>query len=157
MLNRKVIATQVTNLTDARYFAARGIDYLLFDIDKISLSQILEIKEWVEGPEVLLLFSLSSLSLLDEAIIKVKPAAISSKENTVIQEIKHLEGHVQLFEWVSDKTITIESQSYHLVKNLSDLTQLRSDDGVMITGGSEQAVGVKAFDELDDILDSLED
>lgn len=156
MLNRKVIATEVTNLTDARYFAARGIDYLLFDLDKISLEQILEIKEWVEGPELLILLSLSSLSLLDEAIIKAKPIAISSKESSIMQEIKHLEGHVQLFDW-ADKKISIELHDYHLVADESDLDSLGSEDGVIITGGSEDAVGVKAFDQLDAILDKLED
>lgn len=157
MLNRKVIATQVTNLTDARYFAARGIDYLLFDLDKIALEQILEIKEWVEGPELLFLFSDSSISLLDEAIIKAKPAAISSKDQNVIREVKHLEGHVQLFDWVNEKEIILESLSYHLITNLADLYLINSDDGVLISGGSEQAVGLKAFDDLDGILDSLED
>ena len=39
MLSKKVIATAITNLTDARYFAARGIDYLLFDLDAIDLIQ----------------------------------------------------------------------------------------------------------------------
>lgn len=156
MLNRKVIATQITNLTDARYFAARGIDYLLFDLDKISLQQILEIKEWVEGPEMLLLLSSSSLPLLDEAIIKVKPVAIAGREESILQDIKHLEGHVQIFDWISDKKIVMELQDYILIANESELGHLRADDGVMISGGSEQAVGMKAFDQLDSVLDRLE-
>lgn len=157
MLNRKVIATQVTNLTDARYFAARGIDYLLFDLDEIPLDKILEIKEWVEGPELLLLISSASVSLLDEVIIKAKPFAIASKEHSIIQELNHLEGHVEIFDWINHEKITLESQDYQLITEGPALLTLSSDMGVIVSGGSEEAVGVKAFDQLDDILDLLEE
>ena len=63
ILKCKVIASHVSNLTDARYFAARGVDYLLYDLDEISVEKIAEIQEWVSGPEALLLFSNNSKSL----------------------------------------------------------------------------------------------
>lgn len=52
MLRTKIIASQVQNLTDARYFAAWGVEYMTFSIDTepINLTDIKEIMEWVEGP-----------------------------------------------------------------------------------------------------------
>ena len=52
----KIIATDIANLTDARYFAAWGVDGLAYNIDpssanSISSAQLKEIAEWVEGPE----------------------------------------------------------------------------------------------------------
>lgn len=51
----KIIATDITNLTDARYFAAWGVDMMCYNIDtdtegSLSISQFKEITEWVEGP-----------------------------------------------------------------------------------------------------------
>jgi phosphoribosylanthranilate isomerase len=56
MLKTKIIASQITNLTDARYFAAWGVDYMGFCMDEdsensISPSKVKEIKSWVEGPQ----------------------------------------------------------------------------------------------------------
>jgi len=55
VLNRKVIAQNIINLSDARYFAAWGVDYLSFntipDSDYfLELDKVQEIKDWVEGP-----------------------------------------------------------------------------------------------------------
>jgi phosphoribosylanthranilate isomerase len=51
----KIKASQLTNLTDARYFAAAGVHYMGFCCDMHSESyctphKIKEIAEWVEGP-----------------------------------------------------------------------------------------------------------
>ncbi len=51
----KIIATNVSNLTDARYFAAWGVDMMCYNIDpdtegSLSTAQFKEITEWVEGP-----------------------------------------------------------------------------------------------------------
>jgi phosphoribosylanthranilate isomerase len=51
----KIIATDITNLTDARYFAAWGVDMMCYNIDpdnegSLTIPQFKEITEWVEGP-----------------------------------------------------------------------------------------------------------
>lgn len=50
-------ATHITNLTDARYFAAKGVDYLGFNLDQSSESCVSPevmhaIVEWVQGPVI---------------------------------------------------------------------------------------------------------
>ena len=55
-LKTKVIAAAVTNLTDARYFAAWGVDYMAHIIDDrddqyIGIEGTKEIIDWVEGPK----------------------------------------------------------------------------------------------------------
>lgn len=61
MLKTRVKAGKVDNLTDARYFAAMGVDYLGFCCNTGSElycapSKIKEITEWVEGPVFVLEF-----------------------------------------------------------------------------------------------------
>lgn len=55
MLNAKIYASSIANLTDARYFAAWGVDYLGYCLDEsqadyVSPAKVREMVEWVEGP-----------------------------------------------------------------------------------------------------------
>ena len=55
----KIIATDIANLTDARYFAAWGVDGLAYNIDpsspnSLSSAQLKEIADWVEGPTTII-------------------------------------------------------------------------------------------------------
>lgn len=156
MLKRKVVASQVTNLTDARYFAARGIDYLLFDLDQVSLDKIIEINEWVEGPELLLLFSNQSLSSLDESIIKLSPLGIGAKTSEVEAEISHLSTHAIIFQW-TDKQLKLDDLLFKEISFITEIQSLKDNEGLLISGGDEKKVGIKAYDDLDEILDALED
>lgn len=156
MLSKKVIATQITNLTDARYFAARGVDYLLFDMSITSIEKALEIKEWVEGPDILLLFNVDSLDLLDEAIIKISPKAIAGFDKSTAKELMHLAAHVEIFEW-QDSDITLGDMDFKRASKVLDLESLNTSDGLIITGSMEEEVGIKAFDDLDELLDALEE
>ena len=52
----RIIATDVANLTDARYFAAWGVEAMAYNIDpnsenSLSPTQLKEIVDWVEGPK----------------------------------------------------------------------------------------------------------
>jgi len=150
MLKYPVIATHISNLTDARYFAARGIDFLLYDLDQINIDQIEEIQNWISGPKALLLFSKRTLSLIDEAIIKLNPTAIAMKEGPK-DELRHIEGHTELFDWSKDE-VHLDGRSFHSF----DQHNGSEDMGIILMGGTEEMVGVKSYDELDEILDQLE-
>ncbi|NNF21271.1 MAG: hypothetical protein HKN67_04970, partial [Saprospiraceae bacterium] len=59
VIDRKLIAQNITNLTDARYFAAWGIEYLSFNLNSespyyIPMEKVKEIRDWVEGPKILI-------------------------------------------------------------------------------------------------------
>ena len=58
MLGIQVKASSITHLTDARYFAAYGVNYLGFVVEEnydgyIGVEKINEIKAWVEGPKTI--------------------------------------------------------------------------------------------------------
>lgn len=55
----KIIATDIANLTDARYFAAWGVDGLAYNFgdasaNSLNSDQLKEITEWVEGPTTII-------------------------------------------------------------------------------------------------------
>lgn len=58
MLKSPVFATHITNLTDARYFAAMGVEYIGFELagdqpDRVDIDFMQKIKEWLEGPAII--------------------------------------------------------------------------------------------------------
>lgn len=57
MLKTTVKASSVSNLTDARYFAAWHVEWLGFDLTyeglkTLPLTEVKEIKDWIEGPKI---------------------------------------------------------------------------------------------------------
>jgi phosphoribosylanthranilate isomerase len=58
MLKSSVFATHITSLTDARYFAAMGVEYIGFELagvqsNQVDIEFIKQIKEWLEGPAII--------------------------------------------------------------------------------------------------------
>lgn len=65
-------ASRITNLTDARYFAAKEVDFLGFNLEEgtegyLDPMYMKAIREWVEGPKIVGEFSNSSVSYIREA------------------------------------------------------------------------------------------
>ena len=145
----KIIASDITNLTDARYFSAKGVDYLLYDMDKISIQEVAEIKEWVEGPLTLLLFSRQSIQSLEEAVLKIGPKGIGTSKREYLKSLDHLDGFYDLF------YLGLDAEGQYLY--LDDEIYRFSHEGlrIVLSGGEEIAPGVKSFEELDDFFDSL--
>ncbi len=81
MLKIPIKAGQITNLTDARYFAAREVNWLGFSLDTsadtlLPPQQIHAIKEWIEGPKIIIEFGLQSPEEISSAIEYLQPDAI---------------------------------------------------------------------------------
>ncbi|MEL7123254.1 MAG: hypothetical protein AAFO07_27650 [Bacteroidota bacterium] len=73
MLKTKVKASAVTNLTDARYFAAWEVEWLGFNLDQgtddyIDPNAMVAIKEWVDGVQIVGEFNLPDLETVQFAI-----------------------------------------------------------------------------------------
>ena len=73
MLKTKVKASSITNLTDARYFAALEVEWLGFNLtpntpQSISPTNLKVIKEWVDGVKIVGEFDLASAEMINEAV-----------------------------------------------------------------------------------------
>ena len=213
MLKVKVKASQITNLTDARYFAAWEVEWLGFNFDQGSEHYILPqnmkaIKEWVEGVQVVGEFSFASAEDINEAVELlelnvvqvgmftevsvlekitaapiIKEVVISPEVDEVSLEnhLEQCEPHVEYFLLSFEKSGTTweklkngESQignvllgklckkykiilSINLSQNsLDEILAIPNLHALNVKGGEEEKVGVKSFDELDEIFESLE-
>lgn len=146
-LKVQVIASNITNLTDARYFAAYGVQYLLFDLSEINVAGIKEIVDWVSGPKTLLLFTRDNSNDIDEAVLKLEPYAIGAKDEV---DLSYLEGHIEMISInESDTEIELEGNQYLLFESG------KAQSHIILRGSNESKVGFKSFDDLDEVLDSL--
>ncbi len=93
MLKYKVLASQLTSLTDARFFAAHGVDWVSFlltpDYDSsVDLKQLPEIKNWIEGPAVIGQFIQPSKKEIEEAIVLYDLEGIWVDADTSLETIQ---------------------------------------------------------------------
>jgi phosphoribosylanthranilate isomerase len=102
MLKTKIIVSDITNLTDARYFAAWGVEAMGFDLNVgspnfNSPAQLNALREWISGPKIIGEFNGMQekaeidelLKLLQLEIVQLGPFAPADWdfENTVYREV----------------------------------------------------------------------
>ena len=184
MLKCSVIALDITNLTDARYFAARGADYLVYDISKIGISEVMAIAEWVEGVKTLILLDTDHLHLIDEVKLRIDPYAVGTKDLESMDRISPYVTEEEVFLYLKeteDKNARIILASIDLLENgimnakrkedvlefhevhptqkeiMKFLSNNHNGNGLILKGGSEEETGLKSFENLDEIFDLLEE
>lgn len=86
MLKYPVYVRSISNLSDARYCAGMGVEYLGFCFDEqkgVSISEFEAIKGWLSGVQIVAEFYDSNLDYVLKTIDKVKPDFVHiSVENT---------------------------------------------------------------------------
>lgn len=161
-------AYNITNLTDARYFSAWNADYMSFTpgINGLSLSQIKEIIEWLEGPEYG--FYLEGMSAEETAVIMHEmPLAIvqlSEKDKQIDQNLLCFsEQNMERADFILVEEYQEGLDKKQLLKykggaiNLNDLID-QGFSGLAVEGGPEEKTGLKAYEEdLDELMESLLD
>ena len=181
MLKRSVIASEITNLTDARYFAARGVDYLLYDLNQINVNDVMAIMEWVEGVKSLVLFDEENIHLIEEAIMQLSPFAIGSSEVICMDKILRYANDSFVFHLFPEDGLERPKIILSHADNLDQLTfkispssealafyeinpsneslesyLQNSEAGIILKGSFEVETGVKSYENLDNLLELLE-
>ncbi len=180
MLKAKIKISQITNLTDARYFAAWGVDYLGFHINPNSEyftapAIIAEIAEWVEGPKLIL----ESDKLPDEIFLSdyrknltniVVEVPVDNNQFLTSFYDASIDNHIAVYHsqksWSSISLASIHSlvKEYGLL--LLDIpfhtheVDMILDSGVagfVLRGGEEEKVGFKSYDDVDELFEFLSD
>jgi len=170
----KIFAKNINHLTDARYFAAWGVSWMCYDPAKISISEIGVIKEWVEGPKHIIDISKIDVS---EAVALLSMEAIDGylTDNPMVHQQIQDENimEVEAFVYASQPTPRATTVKAINVTDLGDYRETICDIsgssmdiisfvrrnkpyGILLSGGEEEEIGVKSFDDLDMILESLE-
>ncbi|HMX39199.1 MAG TPA: hypothetical protein PKD78_02690, partial [Saprospiraceae bacterium] len=102
-------ASGVTNLSDARYFAAREVRFLGFNLDEgsagyVEPSMLHAIREWVEGPLIVGEFSAAPIELVREAASFYRLDAVQVSTDQHQPVLASLEGLTVLLHLPPDGT-----------------------------------------------------
>ena len=90
MLKTQVKVSSIANLSDARYCAGMGVDWLGFPLQEISLERFTEIRNWLAGVQIVGEFTKASADQIKEMVAIYQPDVIeidSSVSLVAIQEI----------------------------------------------------------------------
>lgn len=205
-------ASEVNNLTDARYFSAWGVEWIGFCLipehpAQVTATELLAIKEWLSGPKIVGEFpALVDADTLHQAIEKLDLDAVQIGQFTALEEVSHLGGRIgiireQVLEHL-DELVVLEEQwrpwaslvdcflldleknniSWDMIKadalalaylkslchtfpimlslrfqaeDLSEIEEVLAPYGISLKGGEEETVGLKSFDDLDEIFELL--
>ena len=181
MLKRSVIASDITNLTDARYFAAKGVEYMHFNLNQISTKEIMAITEWVEGVKTLVQMDEGNIHLIEEVILRISPYAVGTGDEECLDKILQYSSSEFIFydfapnenekrkvmitekENVDPQSFVIDTQSKKQAfleimpstKELKNFLEL-SEAGLILRGSYEEEIGLKSFDNMDMLFEILE-
>jgi phosphoribosylanthranilate isomerase len=180
MSNIRIWAADVNNLSDARYFAAMGVDILSFKcINEVDLLKILAIKDWVEGPKIA--FEVDDIEISSHTqhfINKLQPDIVllspfteypnlsnTIYTTTIYPDIDEIDFQIIKFSDVLNlaqfnQIRSVNNKSIFLDGPLSNeqintLTKNDQNIGIVVRGGDEIKVGIKSFDELDEFFDMV--
>jgi len=211
MLKTKVKASQVTNLTDGRYFAAWEVEWIGFNFElgtdtSVDIQKMKEIRDWLEGPSFVGEFGLTNAETIRETATFLEldyvqinhftevETAKAIKDIPIIKEILILKEednstvqstmtafnpYVKFFlldftksgiSWEEIKsgkyldfyTLKQICQDYAVIlsvdlntDNLTEVMETLNPYGLNLTGGEEEKVGFKSFDDIDEIIEAL--
>jgi len=190
-MSKKLLITDITNLTDARYFAALDVAYLGFSVEQsnplfIGETAISEIMNWTEGPALAVETGLESekdldaLSSIEPELVIVPPfaslepnnifatAKIHVVENEIVIDTEYTHHIIDFYSnsiKIDDtwkEQLTSLSQKYSLyikplpqVEEVKSILKIEDVEGIVLMGSEEEEVGLKSFEEVDDIMDLL--
>lgn len=209
MLKLKIKASQITNLTDARYFAAKEVEWLSFNFAEKTDNYIEPMRarvmfDWVEVPHIVgefdgfdadsvnfyadnwglkavqigattEVFNVNSDYILKEIVVESTTTAdilrgmLLPYKNIVAAFLLNFElNNLSFSDLKNNKYAMNDNDLSHLLAEfniilsidfqlveLEDIVNLQPF-GLSLKGGEEERIGVKSYDELDEIFDLLE-
>lgn len=184
MLKYPIIVRKINNLSDARYCAGMGVEYLSFVLDnKVGtpiINDIFEgIKGWITGVQILgEYFSTENIEIEIDGVVIHQEYSVLHKDLSYpkfyvidlseIPEIMPPLGefiiltniHNQIFDPAFIQNLTSNFKvflSFGFDKdNIDEAFQKYQLYGFCLEGGNELAPGLKSFDELAEILEMIE-
>jgi hypothetical protein len=178
-VNPPILVRHVAHLTDARYFAAAGVDWISLDVadDAESFARFQAIRDWVEGVNVAAEPLTADEDLLARILIELRPAgmivpsaavhAIPPDVQSFVAVDADVDGNVpsgarriivmpaampdSANAWGQEDLVEAD-WTPGLVRQLMDAGYT---GGYCLHGGREELTGVKDFTPIDEVMELL--
>lgn len=181
MRKNKILVRNIKHLTDARYFAAMGVDWMSMELnsDPASFMRWHTFKDWVEGVSLAAEIDSSDETLLAKTIIDAKPDGIILTELSKLEALEDVElfydtHYIDRDECPYDsiKIIHFEEIDADRILDLDPYVTFLQHDwtpdilelllaggykgGICFSGGEEDATGMRDYERMDELLEKLE-
>ncbi len=135
MLKTKVKAGNITNLSDARYCAGMGVDWLGFPAESVDTKTFTEITGWVTGPEFVLEINTGEI-----------PATIAGYPASVLQiSYRQLKFNQMLANYSLIVALPIEAWAEAKQKLVESKSQIQN---VLVTLSGDKALDLSVLNEV---------
>ena len=91
MLKTQVKVSSIANLSDARYCAGMGVEWLGFPLQEITIERFTEIRNWLAGVQIVGEFTKATAEQIREAVATYKPDVIEIDSSVSLVEIQSIE------------------------------------------------------------------
>jgi hypothetical protein len=182
MSKNPILVRNISHLTDARYFAAMGVDWMSMELngDPASFMRWHSFKDWVEGVKLAAEIYTNDEMLLAKAVIDAQPQGIIFHQAGGSAGLPDMQLFFDVSADVEPKVLpecSIRIMTYHpLIDMLSFLdldpqtTFLQAEwtpemlgslldagykGGICFSGGEEDATGMRDYEVMDGLLERL--
>ena len=176
-----ILVRKINHLTDARYFAAMGVDWMSMELNTDPASFMLwhTLKDWVAGVKLAAEIDMNDEMLLAKTIIDARPDGMVLEKNNSNELLSELE----IFYQVNSTDEIIPGNEAMIILSYSDmmplesilnipgdkiflqaiwtidlLTNLRMNGyvgGICFMGGDEDQTGMRDYGEIDEMMGIL--
>lgn len=159
-MKKIVFAYGVSDVTVARYCSAMGVDIILIDLDQRNLEEnnelIKNIKEWTEGPEIILISDNSEK--LDFLSMENGLQLIHKKDLFVNQfELTHKEYEKLIFQCFQENQLYRTNLiKIFIITDSIKINEIPDQDAYMILMGKENKIGLFDFERMDLIFERIQ-
>jgi len=166
----KIKAGNISNLTDARYFAAYMVEWMGFNFSKtdtnaLQLEDATTIKNWIVGPKLITEFDTIDLDYIFQVTTTLGTNQIQLNSDEDVSKL----NEYQIFKKPIMVT-SVEEANAVLKKNENALLNINGNidlakqiiekttvTAIEIQGSAEIQTGLKSYDEINDLFEFLED
>jgi len=119
MLKTKIKASNISNLTDARYYAAWYVDWLGFDLrtsaeNALPLAEVKAIKEWIEGPVIVGEIELLDFEKAKEMIAFLELEAIQVGMYAPMAQLQSFQDYTIIKEVIVEPNMSASELEAHI-------------------------------------------
>lgn len=184
-MTRKILVRHITHLTDARYFAAMGVDWMSIELNEDPKSFMLwhALRDWVEGVKLLAEVNTNDDEVLARVIIDARPDGLLVGSNVKMD----IPSDIEIFKtglaaddqanmiWSADaEEILSGHEALFFLKNgnhtdrcflecewtmalINNVMESGYEGGFCFYGGKEQVTGVRDYSEIDEMIERIKE
>lgn len=179
----RIKLSRITNLSDARYAAAAGFDFISFCFDEqqerfISPAQAKEMMGWITGPLVVAEFGTESAANINEicSLLGIEMVQLTAahyeqikaqlQPQCIITDGLPEQGAdlIEITSWPNPETlqqccanyrVIVDIPAHYSIHEVKELITTCHPYAISLTAGDEERVGLRDFSSVNDLLEAL--